>query len=97
MRGNQVFSLMSIHIIAYLWSGSYVTTTNHSFTSSNLISIMALGFFSSTPLNRRYLDLCYRVGNMSIYKSEGYSIRRILGMIQNDKGEQESDDKDLGG
>ena len=34
---------------------------------------------------------------MSIYKSEGYSVGRVLGMIQDDEGKQESDDKVIRG
>ena len=41
--------------------------------------------------------LCHKVGSTSIYKSEGYSVRRVSGMIQDDEGEQESDDEALGG
>ena len=41
--------------------------------------------------------LHYRIGGTSTYKLKGYSIGRVLGMIRDDKGEQESDDKDLGG
>ena len=68
-----------------------MTTTNHDFTSSGLTSIMVLGSFSSTPLSRRCsipLYLRHRVGSTSTYKSEGYFIRHVLGMIQDDKGEQ---------
>ena len=71
-------------------SRSYVTTTNHDFTSSGLTSITVLGSFSSTLLSRRrsvLLHLCHRVGDMSTYKLERYSVGRVLGMIQNDKGE----------
>ena len=76
-----------------------MTTTNHSFTSSDLTSILALSPSSSTPLSRRrsvppYLH--HRVGGTSTYKSKGYFVRYISGMIRDDKGEQESDDKDLG-
>ena len=76
-----------------------MTTTNHDFTSSDLTSIMALGSFSSTPLSRQYLvppHLRHRVGGTSTYKSEGYSVRCVFGMIRDYKGEQESDDKNLG-
>ena len=77
-----------------------MTTTNHNFTSSGLTSITALDSFSSTPLSRRRLvplHLRYRVGGTSTYKSEGYSIGRVLGMIRDDEGEQENEDRDLGG
>ena len=73
-----------------------MTTTNHSFTSSGLTSIMALGFSSSTPLNRRRSvppHLRHRVGGTSTY---GYSVGRVPGIVRDDEGEQESDDKDLG-
>ena len=40
--------------------------------------------------------LRHRVGGISTYKSEEYSVECVLGMIQDDKGEQKSDDKDLG-
>ena len=61
---------------------------------------MALGSFSFMPLSRRRLFppyLRHRVDGMSTYKSEGYSVGRILGMIRDDEEKQESDDKDLGG
>ena len=77
-----------------------MTTTNHTFNSSNLTSITVFSFFSSTPLSRRRSDfphLCYRVGDTSTNKLEGYSVRHVLDMIQDDKEEQESDDKDLRG
>ena len=73
-------------------------TSNYSFNSSGLISIMVLGSYSSTPISRRclvFLHLRYRVGGTSTYKSEGYSVRRVSGMIQVDKRKQESNDKDL--
>ena len=41
--------------------------------------------------------LCYRVGGTSIYKSERYSVRRVSGIIWDDKEGKESDDEDLGG
>ena len=66
-------------------------TTNHSFTSSGLTSIMALGSSSSTPLSRRRSvppHLRHRVGGTSTYKSEGYSVGRVSGMIRDDEGEQ---------
>ena len=87
-------------------SRSHVTTTKHNFSSSGLTSITAfgsitvLGSSSSTPLSRRRLvplHLYHRVGGTSTYKLEGYSVGRVSGMIQDDKGEKESDDKDLGG
>ena len=34
---------------------------------------------------------------MSTYKLERYSVGRVSGMIQDDEGEQESDDEDIGG
>ena len=74
-----------------------MTTTNHSFTSSGLTSIMVLDFSSSTLLSRRRLvppHLHYRVGATSTYE---YSVGRVPGIGRNDKGEQESDDKDLKG
>ena len=74
-----------------------MTTMKHSFISSGLTSIIALGSYSSTPLSRWHLVPLYlhhRVGSISTYKSERYSIERISGMIQDDEGEQESDDKD---
>ena len=77
-----------------------MTTTNHSFTLSGLTSIIVLGSSSSTPLSRWRLvppHLRHRVGGTSIYKSEGYSVGRVSGMIRNDKGEQKSDHKDLRG
>ena len=77
-----------------------MTTINHNFNSSGLISITALGSFSSTSQSRRRLvppHLCHRIGGTSIYKSEGYFIGRVLGMIRDDKEKQESDDEDLGG
>ena len=52
------------------------------------------------PLSKRRLIspyLCQRIGGTSTYKLEGYSVRRVSGMIRDDKGEQESEDKDLGG
>ena len=80
-------------------SRSHVTIINHDFTLSDLTFITTLNFFSSTPLSRRCLvplHLCHRVGVTSTYKSEGYSVRHVSGMIQNDKGEQKCDDKNLG-
>ena len=77
-----------------------MTTINHDFISSGLIFITTLGSFSSMPLSKRHLvppHLRHRIGDRSTYKSEGYSVRRILDMIRNDKGEQKSDDKDLEG
>ena len=72
-------------------------TTNHSFTSSGLTSIMVLGSSSSTPLSRRRSvpsHLRHRVGGTSTY---GYSVGRVPGIVRDDEGEQESDDEDLGG
>ena len=40
--------------------------------------------------------LRHRVSGTSTYKLEGYSIGQIPGMIRDDKGEQKSDDEDLG-
>ena len=80
-------------------SRSHVTTTNYSFTSSSLISIMILDSSSSTPLSIQHLvplHLRHKVGGTSIYKLEGYSIECILDIIQDEKGEHESNDKDLG-
>ena len=74
-----------------------MTTTNHSFTSSGLTSIMALGSLAKL-LNKRHLVLShlhYSVSGISTYKSERYSVGHVLGMIRDDKREQESDDKDL--
>ena len=76
-----------------------MTTTNYDFTSSVLTCITVLDFFSFMPLSRRHLaplHLRYRISDMSTYKSEGYSIGRVSGMIRDDKREEESDDKDLG-
>ena len=75
-----------------------MTTTNHNFTSSGLTFIVVLGSSSSTPLSRRrsvppYLR--HRVGGTSTYK--WYSVGRVSGMIRDNEGGQESDDKDLGG
>ena len=75
-----------------------MTTTKHSFTSSGLTSIMVLASSSSTPLSRRRSvppHLGHRIGGTSTYK--WYSVGRVLGMIQDDEGGQESGDKDLGG
>ena len=77
-----------------------MTTTNHSFIPSGLTSIIVLGSFLSTPLSKWrlvLLYLCHKVGGISTYKLEGYLFGRISGMIRDDKGEQKSDDKDLGG
>ena len=77
-----------------------MTTTNHSFTSSGLTSIMVLDSSSSTPLSKQRSvppHLHHRVSGMSTYKSERYSVGRVSGMIQDDEREQESDNKDLGG
>ena len=88
-----------------------MTTTNHSFISSGLTSIdprvlLKLHYCvggTVSPYLRHWVGgtvlfhLLHRVGGTSIYKSEGYSVRRVSGMIQDDKGGQESDDKDLGG
>ena len=68
-----------------------MTTTNYDPTSSDLTSITALGSFSSTPLSRRRSvpsHLRHRVGGTSTYKSEEYSVGRVLGMIRDDEGEQ---------
>ena len=54
-----------------------MTTTNHNFTSSGLISITILGSSSSMPQIKRYVYL--QVGK--------YSVRCISGIIQDDKGE----------
>ena len=43
------------------------------------------------------ITLRHKIGGTSTYKSEGYSVGHVSGMIQDDKGKQESDDKDLGG
>ena len=75
-----------------------MTTTNHNFTSFGLTSIMALGSSLFIPLSRRRLvppHLRHRVDGMSTYKLEGYSVRRISGMIQDDERKWESDNKDL--
>ena len=71
-------------------------TTNHSFTSFGLTSIIALGSSSSTPLRKRCLVppyLYHRVGGTSTYR--WYSVGRISDLIQDDGGRQESDDEDL--
>ena len=65
-----------------------MTNSNHSFTSSDLTSIMAFGSSSSTLQSRRYVYL--QVGR--VFRCNG----RVSGMIRDDKREQESDDKDLG-
>ena len=75
-----------------------MTTTNHSFISSDLTFIIAFGYFSSMPLSKRRLipfHPHHKVGSTCTYKSKGYSIRRVSSIIQDDKGEQKSDDKDL--
>ena len=74
-----------------------MTTTNYSFTPSGVTYIMALGFSSSTPLSRRRSvppHLRHKIGSTSTY---GYSVGRVPGIVRDDEGEQESDDKDLGG
>ena len=67
-----------------------MTTTNHSFTLSGLTFIIVLSFSSSMPLSRRHSvfpHLCYRIDGMFTYKLEGYSVKRVLSMIQDDKRE----------
>ena len=77
-----------------------MTTTNHNFTSSGLTSIKALGSSSSTPLSRRRLvppHLRHRIGGISTYKSEEYSVGRVSSIMRDDKREWKCDDEDLGG
>ena len=61
-----------------------MTTTNHDFTLSGLISITVLSSFSSTPLSKGcsvLLHLRHRVGDTSTYKLEGYFVGYVSGMI----------------
>ena len=61
---------------------------------------MVLDSSLSMPLSRRYSVspyLCHRVGGISTYKYKEYFVRRVSGMIQEDKKEQESNDKELRG
>ena len=81
-------------------SRSHVTTTNHNFTSFGLTSIMVLDSSSSILLTRRRLvppHLYHKVESMFTYKSKGYSVGCVSGMIRDNKGKQENDDEDLGG
>ena len=69
-------------------SGNHMTNTNYKFTSSDLTSITVLGSFLSMPRSKWRLflsHLCHRVSSTFIYNSKGYSVRRVLSMIQDDK------------
>ena len=65
-----------------------MTTTNRNFISFGLTSIIVLDLFSSMPLSRWYSVLSHlrhKVGSTSTHKLEVYSVKRVLGMIQDDE------------
>ena len=60
-------------------------------TTTPLYPVWLLSWRSVLP------HLRHRVGSTFTNKSEEYFVRRVLGMIRDDKEEQKSDDEDLGG